>query len=241
MTPMDQITGAMVDWLATTGAAGAVELAACAGVSERSARARVRSLERAGLVRTYALLAGAPALHVLTRRGLRHAGRGELEEVAISAAGFAHQLAVARVAAALHEAGEMVGGERELRAFERLERRPIASAAVGLASDGTTAWHRPDLVCWRTGAPIAIEVELTVKSPARLRTIVRGWARSRCVAAVVYYAAPAPQRALAAALRSEGAAARVLVLALERAGELVLPAQRVPTQAARSVTGAAVQ
>ena len=99
--------------------------------------------------------------------------------MAVSASGFAHLLAVARVAVALGNAGHRVGGERELRAWERAEGRPLASAEVGLARDGTVALHRPDLVCWGDGAPIAVEVELTVKAPARLRTIVRGWARSR--------------------------------------------------------------
>ena len=47
-----------------------------------------------------------------------------------------------------------VGGERELRAFERLEARPLASAEVGLAADGSPARHRPDLVCWASVKPM---------------------------------------------------------------------------------------
>jgi len=68
--------------------------------------------------------------------------------------------------------------------------------------------------------PIAVEVELTVKAPARLRAIVRGWARSRRVAGVIYYAAPAPARARERAVAEERAAAQVRVLELARAGEL---------------------
>jgi hypothetical protein len=217
---IDRAGTAMLAWLATTGAAPAEELAAAGGVTVRAAQSRLRSLERGRLAMSQRLLHGEPALYALTRRGLLAAGRPELEAVAISASGFAHALAVARVATALREAGETVGGERELRAFERLEGRAIASASVGLARDGTTAWHRPDLVCWRSGAPIAIEVELTVKAPERLRAIVRGWARSRIVAGVVYYAAPAASRAVAAAVAKESAQERVAVLARERAGEL---------------------
>ena len=216
----DRSTVAILDWLAAIGAGSAGELAASCGLSPRATGARLRAMEDAGLTRSLRLLHGAPALHVLTRRGLRAAGRPELDPVAISASGFAHLLAVARVAVALGNAGHRVGGERELRAWERAESRPLASAEVGLARDGTVALHRPDLVCWGAGAPIAIEVELTVKAPARLRTIVRGWARSRLVGGVVYYATPPATRALRRALRSECAGDRVAVIPLDRAGFL---------------------
>jgi DNA-binding transcriptional ArsR family regulator len=235
MNAHDQPTAAILDWLAGIGAASAVELAAACGLSPRATGARLRALEDAGLIRSPRLLHGAPALHALTRRGLRAAGREELDPVAISASGFTHLLAVARVAGALADAGQTVSGERELRAAERAEGRPLASAEVGLSRDGTVALHRPDLVCWGGGAPIAIEVELTVKAPARLRTIVRGWARSRVVGGVVYYATPHAARALTRALHCECARDRVAVLPLARAGELPTFDPRVPSQALRSV------
>lgn len=213
-------TMAILDWLAATGAASAVELAAVAGISPRAVNARLGALEKAGIVSSPALLRGEPALHALTRAGLRAAGRCELDPVAISAASFGHHLAVARVAVALRGAGEQVGGERELRALERFEAGAVASAEVGIARDGGTALHRPDLVCWRPGLPVAVEVELTVKAPERLRAIVRGWARSRLIAGVVYYATPAAARAVAAAVRRESASPRVAVLELERSGEV---------------------
>ncbi len=216
----DRSNVAILDWLAAIGAGSAGELAASCGLSLRATSARLRAMEDAGLTRSLRLLHGAPALHALTRRGLRAAGRPELDPVAVSASGFAHLLAVARVAVALGDAGHRVGGERELRAWERAEGRPLASAEVGLARDGTVALHRPDLVCWGAGSPIAIEVELTVKAPARLATIVRGWARSRLVGGVVYYATPIATRALTRALRSECAGERVAVLPLDRAGAL---------------------
>jgi hypothetical protein len=235
MNANDQPTAAILDWLAGIGAGSAVELAAACGLSLRATGARLRALQDAGLIHSPRLLHGAPALHALTRRGLRAAGREELDPVAISASGFTHLLAVARVAVALADAGHRVGGERELRAAERAEGRPLASAEVGLAREGTIALHRPDLVCWDGAAPIAIEVELTVKAPARLRTIVRGWARSRLVGGVVYYATPHAARALTRALDSECASDRVAVLPLARAGELPTFDARVPSQALRSV------
>lgn len=41
---------------------------------------------------------------------------------------------------------------------------------------------------------IAIEVELTPKSPRRLREIVRGWRRARWVSQVEYLCEPGPTR-----------------------------------------------
>ena len=144
----DRSTVAILDWLAAIGAGSAGELAASCGLSLRATCARLRAMEDAGLTRSRRVLHGAPALHVLTRRGLRAAGRPELDPVAVSASGFAHLLAVGRVAVALAAAGHRVGGERELRSWERAEGRPLASAEIGLARDGTVALHRPDLVCW---------------------------------------------------------------------------------------------
>jgi hypothetical protein len=113
-----------------------------------------------------------------------------------------------------------IHGERELRALERTHGRALASAELGYAADGSIALHRPDLVVWSALGPIAVEVELTVKAPRRLRAIVRGWARSRLVAAVVYYASAHAQRALAAACRSEQAEDRIAVMPLDGAGQL---------------------
>jgi hypothetical protein len=215
----DDATLAIREWLARIGAGPPGEIAAACGLSERLVQNRLRYLAQDGEARSHRLLHGAPALHVLTRRGLRAAGRPELEAVSVSASGFAHALAVARVARILERSGRHVGGERELRAFERLEGRPLASAEVGLARDGGIALHRPDLVCWDGPRPVAIEVELTVKAPERLAAIVRGWARSRLVDGVVYYATPAAARSLARAIRREAAAAMVTVVELEAAGE----------------------
>ena len=231
--PGDRGSAAILDWLARIGAGSAAEIAAVCGLTPRTAASRLRTLEQEGAVRSQRLLHGAPALHALTRAGLRAAGRAELDPVIASAAGFAHLLHVARVAVALEQAGHIVGGERELRAFERLEARPLVSAEIGFAADGSVARHHPDLVCWGPGRPIAIEVELTVKAPERLAAIVRGWARSRLVGGVVYYATPAAARALGRAQRSESAGGRVAVLALEAAGEVP------PFEATSSVPSAA--
>jgi hypothetical protein len=208
---------AILGWLSSVGAAPAGDVAAACRVTPRSAAARLRALEAGGLSGSLRLLHGEPSLHTLTRRGLSAAGCREYEPTRISVSNFGHLLAVSAVAAALREAGRSVGGEKELRALERAGGAPLASAALGVADDGSPSWHRPDLVCWDGELPTAIEVELTVKAPQRLRAIVRGWARSRLVDSVVYYATPAVARAVAAAVASESAGGRITLQPFERA------------------------
>jgi hypothetical protein len=233
MSERDGRTMAILDWLAGFGAAGVAEIAAAHAISPASAVARVRVLAGDGLVESVRLLYGRPGLVAITRRGLRAAGRPELAVPRVSAAGFAHLLECGRVGVALAGAQRgryEVRSERELRVAESAAGRSLASAELGFGASGARELHRPDLVCWPTdgvnGAaaalPVAIEVELTVKAPERLRAIVRGWARSRLVAATVYYAAPAAMRALSRAVADERAQERVAVLELARAGELPL-------------------
>jgi hypothetical protein len=216
-------------WLGRIGAAGADEVAGHLGISPAAARARLAAGQRRGLVEPVRLLHRQPALYVATRDGLRLAGLAELKPCRVSPAGFAHLREVARVAVAFERRlpGLEVVGERELRVWERDARRPLASAELGLALDGGYARHRPDLVLWPAGrageedAPaVAVEVELTVKAAHRLREIVRGWARSRLVGAVVYYASPEAARAVRRAAVDEQAEAMVHVRALEEAGAL---------------------
>ncbi|MGA2470572.1 MAG: hypothetical protein ABSG64_07780 [Solirubrobacteraceae bacterium] len=228
MTGRNATTTAMLEWLASFGAAGLEDLAAVHELSPAAAAARLGALARDGLVESVRLLHGQPALHVITRAGLRAAGRDELAVPRVSPSGFAHLLECGRVAAALDRAQRGRYGvlsERELRACESAAGRAIASAELGFGPSGARERHRPDLVCWPAGGvraalPLAVEVELTVKAPVRLHTIVRGWARSRLVAGVVYYCSPAALRALQRAVADERADGQVHVLERSRAGEL---------------------
>jgi len=232
MNVFDERTMTMLDWLAGLGAAALTELADVAGLSRAAAAARLSRLEREALVSRVRLLHGQPALYVMTRSGLRAIGRDELGPARISSSGFVHALECARVARALERSltGRFsVHSERELRAWERAAGRLIASAELGFSVAAAVDVHRPDLVCLACAGsgrtlPLAIEVELTVKAPQRLRAIVRGWARCRRVAAVVYYATPAAARALERAVAEESAATAVRVFALDHAA-LRSPAQ----------------
>ena len=222
----------ILTWIGRIGAAGAAEVADRFDLSAPAARARLVACERAGLLEAARLLHRQPPLYAATRSGLRAAGLAELRPCRISPSGFAHLRAVAGAAVALERSlsGLAVVGERELRVWEGQAGRPLASAELGLAAGGGYARHRPDLVVWPAGclgdprAPaVAIEVELTVKAPARLAAIVRGWARSRLVEGVVYYATPPAARALRRAVCDEQAQDMVHLLPLDQAGRLPDP------------------
>jgi DNA-binding MarR family transcriptional regulator len=225
MNVFDARTTAMLAWLAGLGAAALTDLADVGGLSHEAAAARLRRLERDGLVSRRRLLHGKPALYLITRSGLRVIGRDELGPARVSSSLFAHALECARVARGLERASAgrfTVHSERELRAWERAAGSLIASAELGFSVAASADVHRPDLVCCVSprspqALPLAIEVELTVKAPQRLRAIVRGWARCRRVAGVVYYASPEVARALERAIVEERAEAMVRVLALDHA------------------------
>ncbi len=112
------------------------------------------------------------------------------------------------------EAGlDQVVSDRELRLFERIEGKPLASAKVGEHPDGSPALHRPDLAIIGEELPIAVEVELTPKAPQRLLRLIRAWRRASWVEEVRYYCAPGPaRRAVERAVRSARAEERVRIL-----------------------------
>ena len=197
---------ALVSWAAGLGAVTAEALALRLRVSVPSARARLLAAERAGLLTRHRPLVDRPALYTVTRVGLRAIAARGLQPGRVSAAGAAHLIECARVAAALEHCypDQRIAGERELRRDEREQRRTLASAELGAGRRGEIALHRPDLVLWprdpHVGPPVAVEVELTVKAPERLLEICRAWARARCVAGVIYLAAPDVERALLRAI-----------------------------------------
>ncbi len=216
-----------VRWAAELGAVPPDALAIRWRVGTASARAALRSAERAGLVTETRPLHGRPALYAVTARGLRASDARELGAARVSASNAAHLMAVARVAATLEgrHGDHRVQGERGLRRDERAAGRALASARLGTAPDGGPALHRADLTLWprdeNAGGPVAIEVELTVKAPVRLVAICRAWARCRLVDAVLYYAPPDAARAVRRAIEQARAGDRVVVLPL--AGALAPP------------------
>ena len=217
----------IVRWTGSLGAVSAEALAERMDVSVASARARLSAAERAGWLARGRPLAGQPALYSATAAGLRACGARGLEPGKVSASAAAHLLACARVAAALEWCypGYRVLGEREVRLLERELGRPLASADLGLGAHGELLLHRCDLVLWPdrpdAGLPVAVEVELTRKAPARLAAICRAWARCREVAGVLYLAPAEVRSALTRAVERASAGERIVVVDLD-----ALPARR---------------
>jgi hypothetical protein len=212
---------AIVNWTASIGAVTAEAVAELHGTSVASARAHLGIAVREQLLARARPLAGRPALYTVTRTGLRGAALAGLEPARLTAANANHMIACAHAAAVLQRAypDHTVIGERELRWSERQAERPIASAVVGRAPNGVALLHRPDLVLTAPAssgrAPIAVEVELTIKAPKRLTAICLAWARCRHVAGVLYLAPDEVRRALERAITATRAAQRIVVVPLE--------------------------
>jgi len=211
---------AIVRWTARIGAVTAEALAEHEGCTVASARARLLAAERARLLARTRPLADQPALYTVTRAGLRASGVHGLDACRVGAANARHAAVCAGVAAALERAypDHRLMGEGELRREERQRGVRLASACLGGGPDGGALTHRPDLVLWPDASqgllPVAVEVELTIKAPRRLLQICRAWARSSCVAGVIYLTAPEVQRPLERAIEQARAGERIVAVAL---------------------------
>jgi hypothetical protein len=161
------------------------------GVGRTAAYRRVAACIEGGLLERLAVLRSEPSLLRATRSGLRYAGLG-LAVATVSPGAIRHSLICASVAQRVVRAnGEnAVMTERELVLAERIEGEAIASAEVGRPRGGRARLHRPDLVVFREGERIAVEVELTPKAPYRLDELIRAWRRALCVEEVHYLCEP---------------------------------------------------
>jgi hypothetical protein len=159
------------------------------GAGRSATYRRFGRCEEAGLVERSHILGSDVAVLHATSTGLRYARLG-LPVAAISPATVEHMLRCTSVAISV---GERVGHdrvltEREIVLEEAIEDRQIASVPIG-SFRGRPRMHRADLAVLVDEGIIAVEVELTPKSPARLRGIVNAWARSAYagVVAEVHY------------------------------------------------------
>lgn len=201
----------LLRWSAGLGAVTSEALAAREQTQRpAAARGRLAAARRAGLMEDWRLLHGRPALYTVTRAGLRAAGVVGLTPARVSAAVAAHASECCAAAVAL----EAAYGE----AYVVLGEPAIRATGLGFAVAPGQRSHRPDLLLLPRDVeepPIAVEVELTVKSPRRLETICRGWARDRTVGAAIYIAPQDVQAPLRAAIEKSGAGDRIAVLGLE--------------------------
>ncbi len=105
--------------------------------------------------------------------------------------------------------------------LEREAGRQLASVSLGVGPGGVPVLHRPDLaLLGRGGEALAVEVELAVKAPARLRAIARAYARARHLRHVYYLASAPAAAALARAVADVRGEQKIAVLALRDVGAL---------------------
>lgn len=211
----------LLRWVASLGAVTAPALSLRDEVSLASARATLAVAVRRGELARSRPLAGQPTLYNVTARGMRQAGLSHVAACRVSAANATHLIACAYAAAALQRRyrDRRVVGERELRQLERLHETALASADLGRGGGAEALLHRPDLVLLApvpdAELPVAVEVELALKSPRRLHAICRAWARCRLVAGVLYVASHEARRGVRRAVERTGAGDSVLVLSLD--------------------------
>lgn len=167
---------------------------AAQGVGRTAAYRRAASCIDAGLLERLEILRHQPSLLRATRRGLRYSGLDGLPVARVSPGGVDHALRCATVGRLLERryGTSHVLTERELMLAEAVEDRLIASTRLG--SRGRPALHRPDLAALTDEGVLAVEVELTPKSPRRLAAIIAAWAAADHVTEVHYVCAPGMTR-----------------------------------------------
>jgi hypothetical protein len=209
----------VVAWIAVIGAVSAQDVMAKFGVGRTVGYRRLRALVDHGLLTRARLVYGQPALYVPTREGFAWAGMPQPEAARVGVATTRHWALCARLAVLLERRERVeVWGEPRLRAAELEADRPIASARLGNLPDGRPRLRRPDLVLFPPdAAPVAVEVELSVKGARRLEAICRAWARCRIVSEVRYYAPPHVARAVSRAVSAVHAHDAIRILSLEEA------------------------
>jgi hypothetical protein len=182
----------VVAWIAVIGAVSAQDVMARFGVGRTVGYRRLRALVDHGLLSRARLVYGQPALYVATRKGLAWAGMPQLDPARVGVATPRDWALCARLAVSLERRERC---ETRLRAAELEADRPVASAQLGHLPDGRPRRRPPDLVLFPpVAAPVAVEVELSVKGaavrgdlsrvgalPARQRgPLLRPAARSAC-------------------------------------------------------------
>jgi hypothetical protein len=197
--------GRTIAWTTALGAITAEALAVRDGLSVAAAREQLDELVGLELLERHSILVDHPNLYSATIAGRRvarkHADAGGytypegLRTARVTIKDARHTIACASVAAALERRYDdhRVIGERELHRDERKARRRLAS--VDIRRRGEKRSHFPDLVVWPPGEPdapqplpVAVEVELTLKSKQELVAILGAWADCRYIEAAVYFA-----------------------------------------------------
>jgi DNA-binding transcriptional ArsR family regulator len=153
-------------WLARLEVAGVEPLGLALGFGRSAAYSHLARLADAGLiVRAFDRDGSVVAITAAGRRAVG-ADRGDVRAGATHGSGLRHARAVSWVAALLTVRGRMWVSERELRGDPDWQVPVVWAAGRG--------GHRPDLGVVMGRARVAVEVELSHKSPRRLQAILAG-------------------------------------------------------------------
>ena len=154
-------------WLERVDVAGLEPLGRAMGFGWRVTYSHAERLACAGLVERIYDRGGSVVAITRHGRHLLGAEAGDVPAGATQAFGLVHNRAMSWVAAYLTLRGREWIGERALRRDERWR--------VPVVWPGSRGTHRPDLASMVDGWPVAIEIELTLKAPRRLRAILLGY------------------------------------------------------------------
>jgi hypothetical protein len=191
-------------WITALGAITAEALSKRDDLSIAAARERLDEAVELGLMERHSLLVGYSDLYTVTSSGRtearKHADAGGysypegLRTARVTIKDARHTIACASAIAALERRypDYRVMSERELHREEHAQQRRLGSVSV--ERYGQTRSHYPDIVLWPPPTPgeppplpVAVEVELTMKSKEELTAILRAFAGCYDIDAVVYY------------------------------------------------------
>lgn len=161
------------------------------GTSEEAARARLRELADAGYLIEQPVLTGQPVTYRVTRRGL-DVTRSRLRPLPISLTNYWHDVGAAWLWLAAGNGA--FGPAREVLAERVMRSRDARGGDArlgvrlgGVGRDGRERLHYPDLLLVdRAGRRVAIELEITAKSPSAREKILAGYAADPRIDKVVY-------------------------------------------------------
>jgi hypothetical protein len=187
------------------------------GSPEQDARTSLLELTDAGYLIAEAVLAGQPLAHRSTRMGLDAVG-SRLRPLRISLTNYWHDVGSAWLWLAARNGafgpmGEVVA-ERVMRSRDaKGPGDPFGVRLGGRGRDGRERLHYPDLLMVDArGRRLAIELEITTKSPEKRERILAGYAADPRIAKVLYVVYdPLAARALSASVSRLGVSSLVAI------------------------------
>lgn len=192
----DHATRLLLEFLAEHRCAVAPQAQALLGCSPGLARRRLRRLADAGLVRSERIFAGRPSTCRITASGLSAIG-SSLAPPRLHLSHYSHDLGLGWLwlAARAGAFGDIavVYSERSMRSHDarRGATDEPLGAGIGVSTPGGSAQrHYPDLLLETpAGRRIAVELELSGKSPRRLAGIMLSYAADARIDMVLYLVA----------------------------------------------------